>query len=235
VGNKSAVFPLNRLGFEVDAINSVQFSNHTGYPVFKGQIMSGEQLWELIEGLESNDLIQYTHLLTGMSVLCFNSPFSLLSSEGCAISLKCAGYIGSLSLLQKITAVAEKLRASNAGLVFVCDPVMGDNGRLYVGPELPVAYHRHILPISSIITPNQFEAELLSGLTITSEADALLACKTLHSHGPHTVIITSMDLPGWEQDITILGSTTLPQQPASAKQLRVRVPKVKAYFTGTGG
>ena len=29
-GNKSAVFPLQLLGLEVDAINSVQFSNHTG-------------------------------------------------------------------------------------------------------------------------------------------------------------------------------------------------------------
>lgn len=33
VGNKCAVFPLQVLGFEVDPINSVQFSNHTGYPV----------------------------------------------------------------------------------------------------------------------------------------------------------------------------------------------------------
>ena len=36
VGNKAAVFPLQLLGFEVDAINSVQFSNHTGYPTLRG-------------------------------------------------------------------------------------------------------------------------------------------------------------------------------------------------------
>lgn len=30
VGNKSAVFPLQLLGFDVDPINSVHFSNHTG-------------------------------------------------------------------------------------------------------------------------------------------------------------------------------------------------------------
>lgn len=30
VGNKSAVFPLQLLGFEVDIINSCQLSNHTG-------------------------------------------------------------------------------------------------------------------------------------------------------------------------------------------------------------
>lgn len=38
VGNKSATFPLQVLGFEVDAINSVQFSNHTGYGHWKGQV-----------------------------------------------------------------------------------------------------------------------------------------------------------------------------------------------------
>ena len=35
VGNRAAVFPLQRLGHEVIAINTVQFSNHTGYPAIK--------------------------------------------------------------------------------------------------------------------------------------------------------------------------------------------------------
>eukprot|EP01044_Picomonas_judraskeda_P023877 COSAG03_NODE_6400_length_1065_cov_17.892340_3_plen_37_part_01 len=29
-----------------------------------------------------------------------------------------------------------KLRAVNPGLIFVCDPVMGDDGKLYVPEEL---------------------------------------------------------------------------------------------------
>lgn len=47
------------------ALPTAQFSNHTGFPLFKGTVMDGEQLWTLIEGLEANGLIQYTHLLTG--------------------------------------------------------------------------------------------------------------------------------------------------------------------------
>ncbi|CAI5986118.1 unnamed protein product, partial [Closterium sp. NIES-64] len=35
------------------------------YPTWKGQILDGEQLWALIEGLEANGLLFYTHLLTG--------------------------------------------------------------------------------------------------------------------------------------------------------------------------
>lgn len=40
--------------------------NIAGYPTFKGQVLNGQQLWELIEGLEENDLLYYTHLLTGI-------------------------------------------------------------------------------------------------------------------------------------------------------------------------
>ena len=65
VGNRCAVFPLQLLGYEVDFINSVQFSNHTGYPVTKGSIMDGEQLTEIVAGLRANGLLEYTHLVTG--------------------------------------------------------------------------------------------------------------------------------------------------------------------------
>ncbi|KAH9306546.1 hypothetical protein KI387_010950, partial [Taxus chinensis] len=92
VGNKAAVFPLQLLGFDVDPINSVQFSNHTGYPTFRGQVLNGEQLWALIEGLEANDLLCYTHLLTG--------------------------YIGSVSFLDTILQVVEKLRSVNPDLIY---------------------------------------------------------------------------------------------------------------------
>lgn len=66
VGNKAAVFPLQLLGFDVDPVNSVQFSNHTGYPKFTGQILDGDALWKLVEGLEANLLLNgYSHVSTG--------------------------------------------------------------------------------------------------------------------------------------------------------------------------
>ena len=40
------------LGYNVDYINSVQFSNHTGYPFIKGDALDGKQLDELTEGLK---------------------------------------------------------------------------------------------------------------------------------------------------------------------------------------
>nr|GEX50418.1 putative pyridoxal kinase [Tanacetum cinerariifolium] len=43
---------------------SLQFLNHTEYLTFKGQDLNGKQLWGLIEGLEANNLLYYTHLFT---------------------------------------------------------------------------------------------------------------------------------------------------------------------------
>ncbi|KAL4579919.1 hypothetical protein LXL04_016089 [Taraxacum kok-saghyz] len=144
VGNKSAVFPLQLLGYDVDPIMSVQFSNHTGYPTFRGQVLNGKQLWELIEGLEANNLLYYTHLSTG--------------------------YFGSVSFLENVLEVVKKLRSINPSLTYVCDPVMGDEGKLYI-----------------------FEVEQLTGSRIASEEDGREACRHLHAAGPSKVVITSMN------------------------------------------
>ncbi|XP_055803872.1 pyridoxal kinase isoform X1 [Solanum dulcamara] len=204
VGNKSAVFPLQLLGYDVDPINSVQFSNHTGYPTFKGQVLNGEQLWELIEGLEANDLLYYTHLLTG--------------------------YIGSVSFLNTVLKVVDKLRSVNPKLKYVCDPVMGDEGKLYVPPELVAVYREKVVPVASMLTPNQFEAEQLTGSSITSEKDGQEACNMLHAAGPSKVVITSINIDG---TLLLIGSHQK-EKGQSPEQFKIVIPKIPAYFTGTG-
>lgn len=204
VGNKSAVFPLQLLGYDVDPINSVQFSNHTGYPSFKGQVLNGQQLWELIEGLEANDLLYYTHLLTG--------------------------YIGSVSFLNTILEVVNKLRSINPKLIYVCDPVMGDEGKLYVPQELVSVYRERVVPVASMLTPNQFEAEQLTGFRICSEGDGREACNILHAAGPSKVVITSIVIEG---SLLLIGSHQK-KRDQSPEQFKIIIPKIPAYFTGTG-
>ncbi|CAO2817274.1 unnamed protein product [Amaranthus hypochondriacus] len=204
VGNKSAVFPLQLLGYDVDPINSVQFSNHTGYPTFKGQVLNGKELWDLIEGLEANNLLFYTHLLTG--------------------------YIGSVSFLNTVLEVVTKLRSVNPGLLYVCDPVLGDEGKLYVPEELISVYREKVVPVASMLTPNQFEAELLTGLRIASEQDGREACSRLHAAGPSKVVITSINING---DLYLIGSSKKEKDDAP-EQFKIMIPKIPAYFTGTG-
>ena len=169
VGNKSATFPLQVLGFEVDAINSVQFSNHTGYSVIKGQVLQEKELADLFEGLEANDLLKcYSHLLTG--------------------------YIGNASFLRQVAAILKKLRQVNPDLIYVCDPVMGDNGEMYVPKDLLPIYREEIVPLADIVTPNQYEVELLTEKKICSEDDIWCAVEWFHERNIDTVAISSSEL-----------------------------------------
>lgn len=44
-------------------------------------------------------------------------------------------------------------------VIQVCDPVMGDNGKMYVPEELKEIYEKEIVPLADIVIPNQFELE----------------------------------------------------------------------------
>eukprot|EP01079_Euglenida_sp_SAG-EU17-18_P003487 gene3487-661_t len=59
------VFALQRLGFDVDAINTVHFSNHTGYGLAAGEKVDSVQVSKVIGGLRENGLLDYTVLLIG--------------------------------------------------------------------------------------------------------------------------------------------------------------------------
>ncbi|XP_012231089.1 pyridoxal kinase [Linepithema humile] len=200
VGNKSATFPLQLLGFEVDAINSVQLSNHTGYKVFKGQILNDKDLDDLIDGLTQNDLDSYTHLLTG--------------------------YIGSASFLKRIASLVTSLKYKNPNLIYVCDPVMGDNGEMYVPKELKEIYKKEIVPLADVLTPNQFELELLTDKKVTNMTDLQNAIKKVHEIGPQTIAVSSTD---FSDKLTALVSTV-----KDNKLVKIDIPKIPATFTGSG-
>ncbi len=51
VGNSAAVFPLQRLGFEVWPVDTVQFSNHTGYGAWRGRAWDAATIGEVIHGV----------------------------------------------------------------------------------------------------------------------------------------------------------------------------------------
>ncbi|KAL7520355.1 hypothetical protein ACHAWX_005082 [Stephanocyclus meneghinianus] len=178
VGNKAAVFPLQLLGFDVDIINSVHFSNHTGYPRgWEGDVLDGSKLLKLVDGLERNGLL---------------SDDCDVSDPG-YIGHILTGYIGSESFLRSVVTVVKKLKALNSKCRYVCDPVLGDGnpGKFYVPIELVAIYREH----ADVITPNQFETEQLTGISIQTITDAQHACSILHNIGVPLVLITSITFP----------------------------------------
>ena len=160
--------------------------------------MNGNQLWNLVQGLQESDLLQYTHLLTGyigsvsfletivkiISLLRERNP-DLIYGEVVYLSSHAAshGNLG-VDMIRKHPACHRQMY----GLSAVCDPVMGDNGKLYVSKELVPAYRDQIISLATVLTPNQYEAEVLTGIKIDSKKSALQACQALHDRGVATVV-----------------------------------------------
>ena len=167
VGNRAAVFPLELLGFDVWPINTVQFSNHTGYGGWKGEVFSAAHVRGIWSGIKE----------LGVAGQCE----AVLS-----------GYLGDAGIGEAILEAVSDVRAAGTRTLYCCDPVMGDSGRgFYVREELVGFFRDRAIPRADIVTPNHFEAEVLSGMKIGSLEDAALAADRIHALGPGIVLVTS--------------------------------------------
>jgi pyridoxine kinase len=204
VGNASAVFPMQRLGHEVWPINTVQFSNHTGYGAWRGQVFPATLIDECVLGLEERGI--------------------LLSCDGVL-----SGYMGSAETGAAILRAVARVKAANPNARFCCDPVMGDVGRgMFVQPGIPEFIRDHALPVADIITPNQFELEHLADSAIHNITDLRKALQRVHALGPSTVLVTSLaleDTPPEAIDLAVSNPTGL---------YRVRTPKLDIAVNGAG-
>ena len=166
-GNTAAVFPLQRLGHEVWAINTVEFSNHTGYGAWRGTVLGAELAEELVTGLEERGAL-----------------------PRCEAVL--SGYLGDASVGAAITGAVRRVRRASPQALYCCDPVMGDVGRgFYVKPDIPEMFRNDLIPLADIITPNQFEIEALTGIDTGTIDNARKAITMLHEKGPGIVLVTS--------------------------------------------
>ncbi len=168
VGNSAAVFPLQRMGFEVWPLNTVHFSNHTGYGEWRGSVLAAEDVAGIVRGIEDRDVL-----------------------PGCDAVL--SGYMGDVSLGEVIVGAVARIKQHNPKAIYCCDPVMGDAGRgFFVRSGIPEFIKEVAVPAANIITPNQFELEFLTGVEIGDLEDALGAADRARRLGPETVLTTSL-------------------------------------------
>ena len=187
VGNASAVFPLQRLGCNVWSINTVQFSNHTGYGHWTGQVYSGESVRELVDGIEARDV--------------FRQCDAVLS-----------GYMGDAAIGEAILHAVARVRAANPAAVYCCDPVIGDTDTgVYVRAGIEAFLRERTLPQADIATPNRFEVERLTGLDCATlegaKAAVTLVAEGMRAEGPRCVLMTSLETettPGDHIDMMVM-------------------------------
>jgi len=189
VGNSAAVFALQRLGFEVWPLHTLQFSNHAGYEGFTGQVFTAQHLRAVVDGLAARGLLG-------------------------ACDAVLSGYLGSAEAGAAVLDAVARVKAANPGALYACDPVMGDGdgprgasrsgarGGLYVDAALPDFFREHALPLADIVTPNVFELEILTGARVITLDEAVAAARGLTEpgstgrgqmgRGPGVVLVTGL-------------------------------------------
>ena len=167
VGNRAATFPLQRLGHEVWAVNTVEFSNHTGYGAWRGRAAPAGQVAEIVDGIAALGMLSRCDVLL-------------------------TGYVGDAGLGDVVLDTARRVREANPAALWCCDPVLGDvDTGIYVKPGIDTFFRERALPAADLITPNHFELEHLTGRRVTTMAEALDATRSLLD-GPRLALVTSL-------------------------------------------
>jgi pyridoxine kinase len=204
VGNAAAVFPMQRLGHEVWAVNTVQFSNHTGYGAWKGSVFTGEAVRDVVSGIEERG--------------------ALARCDGVL-----SGYMGDAAIGEAILEAAAKVKAANPTALYCCDPVIGDVGPgVYVRPGISEFMQARAIAVADIITPNHFELQLLAGRELKSLRDVAAALDAVHALGPKVIMVTSLhaaETPAGAIDLVVS---------SSAGRHRVRTPLLPVSVNGAG-
>lgn len=163
VGNRAAVFALESLGFPVWALPTVVLPWHPGHGPSTRLVFGGSDFEHAID-----DLIRAPWLGEVKAVL--------------------TGYFGNAAQPRAVARLVQALRARDPDLLYVCDPVMGDVGGLYLGEETAVAIRDALIPLASVATPNRYELEWLVGAKLSTNAEIMEAALSL---GPSRMLVTS--------------------------------------------
>lgn len=141
VGNRAIQAIINYLKYNLDVVNLIQFSNHTGYENHNGEIINPKELENLLENNLSCN---------------FNYNGFLL------------GYLSNKNNLKLIQKYLSKIYdADDSESILLLDPVMGDDNEMYVEKNIVDEYRRIIqvpnLTNNLVLTPNLFELQILTG------------------------------------------------------------------------
>jgi pyridoxine kinase len=204
VGNSAAVFALQRLGCEVWPVHTVQFSNHTGYGAWRGEVFAAARIGEVVDGIAER----------GVMAAC----------DGVL-----SGYMGAVETGEAILAAVAKVKAHNANASYCCDPVIGNRVRgEFVRGGVAEFMRERAVPAAQVVTPNHFELDRLAGRDTRSLADILSAVDDIHACGPRAVLVTSVranETPDGRLDVIASDS--------SGRHL-VRTPRLATPANGAG-
>lgn len=163
IGNRAAVFALERLGYPVWAVPTVILPWHPGHGPAGRIIPDAAQFSSLIGDLERAPWLG-------------------------EVSAVLTGFMSNAAQVEAVAHLIAAMKAKNPNLQYICDPVIGDMKGLYVAESTAVAIRDLLLPLADIATPNCYE---LGWLTGTEPADNQQLMEAALRAGPETMLVTS--------------------------------------------
>ena len=163
VGNRAVVFALERFGHPVWALPTVTLPWHPGHGPATRFVAPAKTFDAMVD-----DLVR--------------APW--IGEVGAVIS----GYLGDERQAEGVARLVSAVRAHRPEALYLCDPVIGDTGGLYVPLRVAEAIRDRLVPLASIATPNRYELEWLSDAPLADNAALVDAALTL---GPRRIVVTS--------------------------------------------
>jgi len=155
VGNSVAAFAMERLGVRVLQLPTVLLGRRPDHGPPGGGPVAADMLAAMIDGLAADSLLG-------------------------DIDAVLTGYIGAADQAPVILDCVARVKAANPNAFFVCDPVLGDEGRTFVKDEVAEAVLNSLCAHADWLTPNLYELGLITGAPLEGLAEARAAAKRIH-------------------------------------------------------
>ncbi|MDM1404940.1 pyridoxal kinase [Myroides marinus] len=210
VGNNSASFAIQLHGINCVAIPTILLSSHTDKPVYYGEAVSQELFEKLAKGVLEIDTAKQTKY---------------------AVS----GYLKSQDIIDSTAHLITELKRQN-NITYIYDPVFGDTRTdgLYIPKEQADYSKDRLLPLSDILTPNHFELEYITGVSITNEKELLEAVNTNEQLRDKQIVLTTAEMTENEEhrvEVILVSNGQLKH--FYAENIPVEVVGTGDLFTGT--
>lgn len=155
VGLTPTIAPLQQAGLEVVPLPTVVLSNHPARARCAGTTIAPHVLEEMSGAIDANGWL---------------GTFDAILS----------GYLPTKEHADWVHRLVVRMRALNPGILYVCDPILGDDpDGLYIDSAAARAVRELLMPSADVLTPNRFELSWLSGVDVSSVDDSIRAARSL--------------------------------------------------------
>ncbi|WP_338877370.1 ribokinase (plasmid) [Spirosoma sp. SC4-14] len=166
----------------------VTFVTKVGTDVFGQQAIGGFHQ----EGIDTRFILQDPEHPSGVALITVDTQGenAITVASGANAHLEPADLESALDQIDPASLVLTQLETPIATVAYVARRVSERGGRVILNPAPAQILPDELLASLFVISPNETEAEQLTGIPVTDEASARLAATRLHERGVQTVIIT---------------------------------------------